>query len=360
MITNYKKARVLFIGDDRPHTRSYYWKLAMMDLCGQVDTVSLADDFRKCYPLEKLMARFANKMKYPQDLLQINKRALDFSKKNKYDIVWVLKGHAVRGRTILKIKEEQKNARVAFYSEDDMLAKHNCDRYFQQTLPYYDVVFTTKSYNCRPNELPSLGAKKVIMVDKAYSKELHRPMEVTVSDKNKFGAKVGFIGSFEENRADKMLYLAKQGIQVRIWGMGWPPKWQRRHSNLLIEAKPLLGKDYVKGICSTDINLCFLRKINRDLQTDRTMEIPACGGFMLAERTDEHLRLFEEGKEAEFFDSNAELLQKVKYYLAHEEHRGRIAGEGKIRCEMAKYDMNSRLEYMLGVLFSDTGAMPIR
>ena len=80
------------------------------------------------------------------------------------------------------------------------------------------------------------------------------------------------------------------------------------HPNLVIENRPIYGEDYVKGLCATRINLCFLRKINRDLQTDRTMEIPACGAFMLAERTDEHLRLFAEGKEAAHFDSNEELL----------------------------------------------------
>ena len=65
---------------------------------------------------------------------------------------------------------------------------------------------------------------------------------------------------------------------------------------LVIEDRPLWAEAYAKAICSFDICLGFLNKTNRDLQTRRTVEIPACQGFLLAERTSEQLGLFEEGQ----------------------------------------------------------------
>ena len=238
--------------------------------------------------------------------------------------------------------------KLCFYSEDDMFARHNQSAYFKECLPIYDIIFTTKSYNTLPEELPSLGAKKVIFVNQAYDPYVHRPVNVTEADRDRYGSDVGFIGTFEEDRAKKMHFLAENGIRVRIWGNNWD-NWVGVHSNLQAENRPLYGNDYAISISATKINLCFLRKLNRDLQTSRTMEIPACGGFMLAERTNEHLRLFEEGKEAEYFDINNsnELIEKVRYYLIHEYKRISIAKAGLKRCIRSGYSHHDRLKYML-------------
>lgn len=77
-----------------------------------------------------------------------------------------------------------------------------------------------------------------------------------------------------------------------------------------------------------DINLAFLRKAAHDEITTRSMEIPACGGFMLAERAPRRIwKLSTKAKDAEFFADAAELLHKCRHYLAHPEQAQQIAAQ---------------------------------
>jgi spore maturation protein CgeB len=140
--------------------------------------------------------------------------------------------------------------------------------------------------------------------------------------------------------------LAESGIPVRVWGTNWH-KLKKKNELLKLEETPVHGAEYARALCSFDINLGFLRKYARDLQTTRSVEIPACGAFMLAERTNEHRSLFEEGREAEFFESDEELLGKVRYYLEHPEERVRIALAGRERCVTGRYSNHDRLSALL-------------
>jgi len=186
----------------------------------------------------------------------------------------------------------------------------------------------------------------------AYHPRIHAPQNVSAADRGRLGGPVGFIGDHESDRALCMHYVAQSGIPVRVWG----PRWNRcrlQNQNLLLENRPIWAADYAKAICSFDIVLGFLRKVNRDLSTSRSIEIPACGAFFLTERTTEHQKLFAEGKEAEFFSSKQELLDKVRFYLDNPQARKRVAVAGRERCLSSGYSYEEGLRASLTAVYEE-------
>ena len=271
--------------------------------------------------------RVFNKIRLPLDLKNINKLILKEIETG-YDYIFFIKSVKVYPSTLKKIKKMHPKTKIIFWSQDDMYAWHNRSIYFTLGIKHYDLVITQKSYNV--DELKSLGAQSVLFQNKAYSSELYYKHDCHGS---KFNYDVLFVGAFEQARYESMLFLAENGIRVDIYGPGWK-KYIQQNKNMMIHDQLLIGEDYVAALSCAKISLCFLRKVNRDLQTSRTMEIPACGGFMIAERTNEHLELFEEDKEAVFYESDEELMGKVNYYLEHSQERKKIANAGFERTEI--------------------------
>lgn len=280
----------------------------------------------------------------PLDLARVNRAILARVEERPVDVLWLEKTLTVEARTLREVRRLRPDCRIVGHSLDDMYGRHNQSRQFLRHLPLYDVFFTNKSYNVA--ELRQMGCPRVEFFNNAFDTHTHRPVELSPADVERFGTDVGFIGSFEQDRAAEMTYLAEQGISVRIHGDFWQ-RWPHAHPKLEIRPGELLVDDYARAMCATKINLCFLRKLNRDLQTTRSVEIPACGAFMLAERTDEHRALFEEGREAEYFSSRDEMLEKVRYYLAHPEEREQIAAAGRARCLHDGYSYHDNLRDLL-------------
>lgn len=290
-----------------------------------------------------LISKIRYKLKIPVDNFNINKKLKDFNFNN-IDILFIIKGNEIKPYILKEIKQKFPSLKIINWSQDDMYAWHNRSLYYTLGIKYYDLIVTQKSYNIK--ELLSLGAKKVLFQNKAFSKGIHFPQVCS----KKFSHDVVFVGYPEKERNEYMKYLADDGIIIHIYG--YPNAWKKlkykiEHKNIIIHDKSLEGIDYASALSCAKISLCFLRKINRDLQTSRSIEIPACGGFMIAERTDEHKKLFEEDKEAVYFDTKEELLEKVKYYLEHEEERKQIAKAGYDRTRNSDYSYDNRVKEIL-------------
>lgn len=296
-----------------------------------------------------LLTRVMWKLKLPPDPTRANRAIKAEISKKRFEVIWIDKGVTIHPATLQYIKRHLPDSVLVSCSEDDMYARHSQTYWYLGGLKYYDVVFTTKTYNLA--ELESLGARHTCLFLDSYDERLHRKVVLTNDETRQLSCHVGFIGTFEADRAARMLYLAQHGVKVNIYGNGWG-SWAGKNSNLIVHDKPVYGEAYVKAINATKINLCFLRKINRDEVTSRSVEIPACGGFMLGERTRRHQEFFAEGKEAEFFDSNEELLQKIRYYLEKNEDRERVARAGRERCEVSGYSMRAQLNQMLADAFT--------
>lgn len=272
-----------------------------------------------------------------------NARIREMVDANEYDVVWIDKGVTIKPSTLRYIKAKQPKCKIISYSPDNMALRHNQSQQFLGCIPLYDAHITTKSYIL--DDMRRLGAKSVYFTPQNYAPEFHYPRMLTKEERERLGGDVGFIGAWEKERCESILFLAKNGVKVKVFGDG---RWNDYKGTPNLTILPgVFNEDYSKALQAFKISLCFLRKMNFDKQTSRTMEIPACGGFMLAERTDEHRRLFEEGKEAVFFSSDEEMLDKCRYYLAHDDERKAIAAAGHRRCETSGYSNEGMVRKVL-------------
>lgn len=232
------------------------------------------------------------------------------------------------------------------YMNDDLFNPRNQTFTFTDIVPLMDCIITTKSYNVP--EFEAAGCSCVIYTPNAYDPAIHFPAKPTSEERAALYGDVGFIGTFRPARADYLDRLARSGVasSLRIWGGGWekmtrliyrvrPRRWAKlRHS---VIDRELFCEEMAKAIQSIKICLGLLNHHNRDLHTSRSFEIPACGGFMLAERTAEHQLFFDEDREAVYFGSFEEMIDKIRYYLRNEEMRMRIARAGYERCLRSRY-----------------------
>jgi spore maturation protein CgeB len=207
-------------------------------------------------------------------------------------------------------------------------------------------VFTTKSFGIGDMER-QLGVHDASLMPHGFDPETHRPMRLAPDDKERYACDVSFIGTWSPKK-EAMLALLRERlpeVRLRIWGS----QWEKARADLgdTVQRREVLGAEYAKAIAASRINLAILSErrpgaSSGDLITSRTFHIPASGGFMLHERTHEVQRYFREGVECAMFVDASEMTEKVRYYLAHEEERRRVAEAGFQRSIGSNYSIDHR------------------
>ncbi|NQV56039.1 MAG: glycosyltransferase [Rhodospirillales bacterium] len=337
---------ILFVGMTVPGSRTLQRIQALNQLSHQVSVIPTNRPGASYEDPPTMMDRIRYRMRLPDDAVGANASILKHMDENKYDILWLERGVTIRPSTLEAIKSSHPSTRLVWYSEDDMMNLRQISRWTERALALFDLWVTTKSMNAEASEMPLKGVRNILFVNNSYDPSLHRPVQVSEEDAVVYGADVGFVGTFERQRAESLMYLARNGIRVRVWGNGWN-RFGSRGDGPEIMGRPVYGDEYAKAVCSTKINLCFLRKENRDLQTCRSMELPAMGGFMLHERNPEICGLFQEGEDAVFFADDRELLEQCQIWLSADEKRRRVAEHGRKRVLEDGHSHHDRLDQII-------------
>ncbi len=181
----------------------------------------------------------------------------------------------------------------------------------------------------RPDNLAharAYGAPRAELLLPSFIRELHRPLEGPPQ------VDVVYVGHYEaDGRAQALLALHDAGVDVQVRGTGWNLAQQQHQWLAQQSVERLWGDAYVRTLANARICLAFLSRKHRDVYTRRCFEIPACGSMLMAPRTPELQKLFREDQEAVFWSTPEELIEKVRFFLANESARSRIASAGRQR-----------------------------
>jgi spore maturation protein CgeB len=182
-------------------------------------------------------------------------------------------------------------------------------------------------------ELKQLGAQRVLAVSRGYDESGHDPRRADAIPPDQFRSRAAFIGTRMEDRDEFMAKLIERGVPLSIWGNGWQGSRAWKIVAPYWRGKALIGSDYVAAIRRADVCLGLLSKLNRDLHTQRSAEIPYAHGLLCAQRTSEHLAMYEEGVEAAFWDDVEECADVCLDLLAnpHKREAIRSAGAQRVR-----------------------------
>ncbi len=246
-----------------------------------------------------------------------------------FDLCYVDGGEWVTPKVISLLNLYAK--KVINYNIDDPLGARDGARFkaYQQSLPYYDLNVVVRQENIAEAEV--LKVKKIMRVYRSADEVSHASRELTEKDHQTWDSAVLFLGTWFPERGPFLLALAQLGVPLTIRGPNWhkAPEWPQLKK--FWKGGAIEGDDYAKAIQCAKVNLGLLSKENRDLHTTRSLEIPALGGLLCAERTSEHIAMYNEGQEAVFWNDAEECAEMCRFALSDENRRQAIAQSGHLR-----------------------------
>ena len=248
-----------------------------------------------------------------------------------FDVAWVNGGYAISAACVRWLHERARF--VLSYANDDPTGPRDPTKWssYCPSIPDYDLCVVVREFNRQ--EFLDLGAKKVLRVMMGYDEVAHAPLPFSAEDAKQWSSEVAFVGTWMPERGPFLAELIRLGVPLTIYGDRWSRAREWPTIKAHWRAASANGPNYVRAIQYAKVSIGMLSKGNRDMHTQRSTEIPFIGSAFCAERTPEHTQMFEEGKEAIFWQDAQECAAACRELLADEPRRQRMveAARAKLR-----------------------------
>ncbi|MFC1641300.1 glycosyltransferase [Myxococcota bacterium] len=171
------------------------------------------------------------------------------------------------------------------------------------------------------------GVPRVAYIPFGADSEIHRPRTPPAERRAYFSSPIAYLATWQPYADFWPSKVVPFGLKI------WGNQWHRLPSRSPLRAcwqgeRKGIENDFSLVCSAAQIIFNMVRARNGQSHSMKTFEIPACGGFMLANRTDEQVSFFPEDEAAVYFSTEDELLDKIRFYLSREAERSRIAKRG--------------------------------
>jgi hypothetical protein len=274
----------------------------------------------------------------PPRLSRFERRLLEAAEHARPDIVLVVMGPYLRQDVLRRLKAT--GAILVNFATDDPFSPY-ASRYVRPAVPEYDLYATPRSANMA--DLRAHGARKTAVVPFGYKPSVHFIERSDAAGND--DCDVLFIGGADRDRVSFFRRVAALWPDVRLDLYGG--YWHRDPVLKRFCRGFALGRQYRVATARAKVVVNLVRRANRDGHVMRSFEVPACGGCMLAERTEDHARFFQEGAEAVFFTTPEELVQRARLLVDDAARRAAIGAAGHGRVVRDGHTYGHRLQTLI-------------
>jgi spore maturation protein CgeB len=227
------------------------------------------------------------------------------------------------------------------YSTDDPWNPAMRSNWHLRALPSYDFVFSPRRSNL--DDFRRLGCGKVHYLSFGYDESLFAS---GACSGNSQAHDVLFVGGADPDRVAFMKEFMRYLPMVVVVGGYW-----ERHPAFRFCALGIKPPKIIRALtAAAKVNLCLVRRANRDGHVMRSFEIAAAGGCMLAEDTDEHREIFgPEGEATLYFRNAKEAAERARALLCNPSERKRLAAALHRRILGGAHTYADRLATILGI-----------